>query len=733
MINNKMNVAEHTRQKTLVLTIVVLLVSWIIGFLILEYQFRASVNERFINSYESTKTLFEINTIHENQNFALQLEKITSMDGVSEAIATSNHEKLDLLLSDYYTNLKNMFPDIKILTFRSAENITLYRAHKPKFYGDKLNKKRKLIVDTKYLKKSLHGFEVGKLDMTYRVTQPIFHENRYVGNVEIGLNPIHFIKDLKNVFQMEMGVAIDKSLLSIMLDENKIDIYDDYIFLSGSKRLEQYFIENNKQNSNSLENDDSLKIRMSIPLQNHLAETLGYLIIGYDTTSIVKKDRDFMYRLFFMMVIMMLLLVAVLHNGFDRILKYFTHQVYSDHLTGLKNRVALNSKLNSGDAYTVILSNIKDFSLLNELYGLENGNKVLIEVAKSFEEFASKHGFELFRISSDEYVLLKNEKVFDAVEYNKIVDDLQKQINSLEILIDGLDDTIGLEIYSGLAHDHLHSLEDAQMALKMARERSLPYLAYTEKLDTKKRSEKILQVKRSIRYALEHKNVIPFFQPICNKDGDVIKYEALIRILEFDEGKVNVIPPVEFLDISMKSGLYIEIAKEMLQQSLKEFSNRDEKIALNFLPKDFFNAHIMDLLLESIKEFGTPEKIVIEITEQEGIEDFDRLVKVIKMLRNLGILIAIDDFGSGYANYAHILSIKPNYLKIDGSLIKNITTDIESKILVKNIISFCKDLGIITVAEYVENEDIFKLLQELEVDEYQGYYFGRPTDLINES
>lgn len=726
-----MNLAEKAKQKTLLLAVFVLLISWISGYLFLDYQFKVSVNDRFESMHNSTETLFYINNVHEQQNFALQLEKIISLSGVAKAVANTDHEQLHLIISKYYINLKNLFPDIKILTFRSADGTSLYRAHKPEFYGDKLNKKRKLIVDTNRMKKSLHGFEVGKLDMTFRVTQPIFHENKYVGNVEIGLNPIHFIKDLKTVFDMEMGVAIDNSLLSIMLDSENINIDNNYIYLNGSKKLKSYFIENMEKNSISLENDDSLKIRMSIPLKNHLKETLGYLVAGYDTTSLVKKDKDFMYRLLFMMMFMTLVLGIVLHQGFDRILKYFTDHLYTDDLTGLKNRAALNSELNSKKSYSLILSNIKDFSLLNELYGFEIGSKVLVQVGKSFEEFSSKHGFYTFRTASDEYVLLKEEENFDASKYDDLIVEMQKEINSIEIRIDGIDDAITIEIYSGLAHDHAHSLEDAQMALKMAREMSMPYLAYTEKLDTKKRSEKIIQVKRTIRFALEHKNVIPFFQPICNKDGVVIKYEALVRILEFDEGKINVIPPSEFLDISMESGLYIEIAEEMLKQSLKEFSKRDEKISLNFLPKDFFNVHIMDLLLDYIKKYNSPKNIVIEITEQDNIEDFDRLIKVIDMLRDLGVSIAIDDFGSGYANYSHILLIKPDYLKIDGSLVKNILVDNDSRILVKNIINFCKDLGITTVAEYVENEEIFKLLKEFDVDEYQGYYFGRPVNLIN--
>jgi EAL domain-containing protein (putative c-di-GMP-specific phosphodiesterase class I) len=139
----------------------------------------------------------------------------------------------------------------------------------------------------------------------------------------------------------------------------------------------------------------------------------------------------------------------------------------------------------------------------------------------------------------------------------------------------------------------------------------------------------------------------------------------------------------------------------------------------------------MNALMGAIEKFDSPQKIVVEITEQEGIENFDRLAKVVKKLRAMGVLIAIDDFGSGYANYAHILELKPDYIKIDGSLIQNILSDNDSKILVQSIVRFAHELNITTVAEYVENEEIFELLKKYGVDEFQGYYFGRPTDLIN--
>lgn len=718
-----MNFPEKTKQKTLLLSITVLFVSWIVGYIFLDYQFKNSVDEQLKNITESTEKLFEIKVKEEDKNLKLKLSNIISVDGLSKAIAEADYEKIHSIITPYFNRLKSLNEEVKILTFRSPEGVTLYRAHRPEFRGDTLNKKRKLILDTNTMQRSFSGFEVGKLEMTYRTTQAIFYKNEYVGNVELGVSPELFIKDLNTIFNIDIGIAIDKSLLDIILKKEDVSINDTYTLIKGSKKLKKFFTK-----SEELSN---FRVDMNLPLENHLSKTLGILVVGFDISKIVEHNRAFMYKLLFIGIFVALFLVIVLHEGFNMMLKHFTKQVYTDHLTGLRNRQALNDSLFSGESNVLILSNIKEFSLINELYGVEIGNEVLIQVANEFEKFGVEHGFNSYRVSSDEYVLLKQDANFEAEIYSDILKELHNSISKLAIYIEKIEDTLRVEIYSGLAFDHSHSLEEAQMALRKAKEKSLPFLAYSQSVDTKKNSERILGMKKVIRHALEHKNVIPFFQPITDKNGNIIKYEALVRIVDFENGEKKIIFPDDFLPVAIKSGLYIDVAQEMLSQALSFFSTRDEKISINFLPNDFFNYTLMDKLVTLIGNFEIPGKIIIEITEQEAIEDFDRLLRVVDRLRKQGVLIAIDDFGSGYANYAHILRIKPDYLKIDGSLIKNILTDNDSKILVKSIIRFAKDLETKTIAEYVENEDIYELLKEYGVDEFQGYYFGRPADLIN--
>jgi len=725
-----MNPLKQTKKITFLLSTFIILLSWVIGYIFLTSQFNASINNQISQQYENINKLFISHINQDKKTYALELKKLISITGLSKAIFNKDYNKLSSIVSPVYKNLIQSNNSVEILTFRSKEGITLYRAHKPDFYNDKLNKKRKLIVDTNHFEKSFNGFEVGKLKMTYRVTQPIFYNNKYVGNVEIGLKLVNFTEQLKSIFTIETGVVIKKSYFNIMIKQKNTVINDNYILLCGNDKLKACFKNLNEKSIFTYDNN-LFKIKLDIPLKNHLNETLGFLILGLDVSTIVRENRSFMYQFLALMITMTLVLGIVMHYGFEKILKYFAKQTYTDDLTNLENRLALNNKLLLNKEYVLILSNIKNFSSINELYGIDMGNKVLIQVAKIFNDFAKENKFNAFRISSDEYVLLKQEKVFEPEIYIELIDKLHKKISLFKTQIENTIDFISIEIHSGIAFNGQQTLIDAQMALKKAKENFLPYLAYSQNVDTKKEAQNILKIKSLIQNALQNQNIVPFFQPITNQNGDIIKYESLIRMLTFEDGKEKIIFPDDFLEISQKSGQYIEITKQMLNKSLSFFKDRNEKISINLTPSDLFNSVIMDELKKNIKKFDDPKRIVIEITEQEGVKDFQRTIKMIDRLKLSGTLIAIDDFGSGFANYSYILQLKPDYLKIDGSLIKNILTDKDSQILVKSIVNFAKDLNILTIAEYVENLEIFELLKEYGVDEFQGYYFSKPINLLH--
>jgi EAL domain-containing protein (putative c-di-GMP-specific phosphodiesterase class I) len=132
-------------------------------------------------------------------------------------------------------------------------------------------------------------------------------------------------------------------------------------------------------------------------------------------------------------------------------------------------------------------------------------------------------------------------------------------------------------------------------------------------------------------------------------------------------------------------------------------------------------------LLQENKEDAS--RVVFELLEDESIKDFSIVKKFITEIKTYGVKIAIDDFGAGYSNYERLLDYQPDILKIDGCLIRNIEESSYSLSVVKSIVTFAKEQNIQTIAEFIENEAIYKIVKELGVDFSQGYYFGKPAPL----
>lgn len=455
--------------------------------------------------------------------------------------------------------------------------------------------------------------------------------------------------------------------------------------------------------------------------------------IEYDKTELLKSQEKLKNTLLIVGLVIAIVILLFTKKSFDSVLYHFKKQAFTDSLTKLGNKQKLDYDLSDEKVNVLLLMNIKEFSLINELYGIKSGNEVLIAISKELNKFAEKYSMKVYRISSDEFAFLVYDDSFSEDEYLDILDELHQNIKDIKIEVGKFLDIVEIEAVFGVSHgnedDNL--VEKAQMALKKAKEKTLPYMAYTQHLDTKERSSTIIKMKKTLKHALKNNNIVPFFQEIRDRDEKIVKYEALVRLIDYKNGKEKVLYPVDFLLIAMNGGLYSDLAKEVLRQALEYFSDKKEMISINFLPNDFFQPKVIDTFIEIVESFDEPERIVIEITEEQNIDDFKRLIKVVKRFRKVGVKIAVDDFGSGYANYSHILKLKPDYLKIDGSLIKNILTDDESNVLVKSIVRFAQDLGIKTIAEFVEDKETFETLRGYGVDEYQGYYFGKAKDLIN--
>ena len=155
--------------------------------------------------------------------------------------------------------------------------------------------------------------------------------------------------------------------------------------------------------------------------------------------------------------------------------------------------------------------------------------------------------------------------------------------------------------------------------------------------------------------------------------------------------------------------------------------NRKEDFSINLSYEDIYNKTLINIIKENLERFKKiGSRLIIEILETESIEDLEIMQKFVAEVRKYGVRIAIDDFGTGHSNFSNIIAIEPDYIKIDGSFIKNIHNDAKAYTIVKGIITASKELNIKTIAEFVHNKEVFDVLVELGIDEFQGYYFSEP-------
>ena len=170
--------------------------------------------------------------------------------------------------------------------------------------------------------------------------------------------------------------------------------------------------------------------------------------------------------------------------------------------------------------------------------------------------------------------------------------------------------------------------------------------------------------------------------------------------------------------------------KQIIDKSFREISKTDKSLSLNLLARDMMDGNINNYIIEKLKEYGVEKQVVFEILENENIENESRVKNFIDKAKRIGVRIAIDDFGAGYSNFSYLMRLKPDYLKLDGSIIKDIDKDSNSEAIVKAISSFAKTLHIKTIAEFVHSKEVYDRCYELGIDEFQGFYLGEPKPYL---
>ncbi len=465
---------------------------------------------------------------------------------------------------------------------------------------------------------------------------------------------------------------------------------------------------------------------IAIFISNNISKRINSIIIG--TQRI--KDNDFNYKL----KIIEHDEIGKLKSSFNEMAESIStltgnlkQKLYTDELTKLKNRNSLLRDLKHNHNTTIFILDIDQFKNINGYYGIEAGNFILKRFAILLKEFSKNRNIEVYRIGSDEYLLLKDNKISQNMN-ESLIKELKTVIQNENFKNENLHINTTIDFTCGISSGNDNLLEKANLALNEAKRKKVSYMTYSSTNPKMNKLKENILWKEKIIYAIAHDNVVPFFQEIVDvKDNKNKKYEALIRIID----ETNIISPYLFLDTAKETKLYPELTKIMIEKTFKIFSKNDMKLSINLSVNDITNASTTEFIHKKIKEYKMKDKVIFELLESEEIGNFNEVMPFIKEMRELGVKFAIDDFGSGYSNFSYLLQIQPDYIKIDGSIIKNLTANSNEYHIISAIVLFAKSLGIKIVAEHVSSQEIIEVLKNFDIDYMQGFHFSEPSPRLN--
>ncbi|WP_391121849.1 putative bifunctional diguanylate cyclase/phosphodiesterase [Psychrobacillus sp. L3] len=412
---------------------------------------------------------------------------------------------------------------------------------------------------------------------------------------------------------------------------------------------------------------------------------------------------------------------------------------FTDHLTNIANRYSFNEYLNvlinsskqNECKHAVLFIDLDRFKQINESVGNDSGDLILTEVVNRINGIIrSKDIFA--RYGGDEFLLTLNNihHQKEAASYAKKISKLLNtpfNINGDEIYITS---SIGISIYQqdGISAEKLIHKADKAMYFAKQNGRN-QYAFYFEEL--KSDSKRLLLLESELRKAIQKKEFTIYYQPkVSIEKQEIIGVEALVR---WQNEKLGFVSPGEFIPYAEDTGLIIPLSEVIIEKVCLDIIDWRNKGILNLLvsiniaslhfQQDDFIERINSILMQYN---CSPNQLELELTERTIMNDTEGIVEKLIKLKNMGFKISIDDFGTGYSSLSYLNRFPLNYLKIDGSFVKQITTLKDMQAIVDCIIMLAHRLHIKVVAEGVETKEQVKLLKEMDCDIIQGYYYSRP-------
>ncbi|CAI1131882.1 cyclic di-GMP phosphodiesterase [Serratia quinivorans] len=407
----------------------------------------------------------------------------------------------------------------------------------------------------------------------------------------------------------------------------------------------------------------------------------------------------------------------------------------TDIITGLPNRNAIQDKITQsiatrdGHSVGLVYLDLDNFKKVNDAYGHMFGDRLLVEVSLAVLGCLGEDQ-TLARLGGDEFLVLAQQADREMLQRlaQHIIDRLKTpfRIGLIEVYT-------GCSIGIALCPEHGNDLDSlirsADTAMYVAKEHGKrTYTVFLPEMN--KRVAEYMWLDTNLRKGLEQNQLVVYYQPkIEAASGKVSSVEALVR---WDSPERGLIPPLQFISYAEESGLIGPLGRWVLQTAAKQAAQWQRqglplRVAVNLSARQLVDDSIVEDLVQVLQHNQlTPCLLDFELTESSLIEDEKRAREVIARLRQLGAQVHLDDFGTGYSSLAQLARIPLDAIKLDKSFVRGVNDNPVSQSLVRAIVAAAEALKFRVIAEGVETESENRFLDEIGVDEKQGFLFARP-------
>lgn len=425
-------------------------------------------------------------------------------------------------------------------------------------------------------------------------------------------------------------------------------------------------------------------------------------------------------------------LFRIISNNERQTKQKLIYQLTHDRLTGLPNREYLDIELkdqliNPKNRYDLLFVDLDNFKDINDNFGHEIGDQVLIEVANRFKRIIDQQGW-LIRFGGDEFVFIKlpiktkstlfAEQLITTLSEPFIIEDMRFNVSA----------SIGMASYPDDSDDLPTLLSYADLAMYEAKKHKNTFARFTNSM-REVGLEKVL-IENLLKQAVQKHEISIAYQPQLNTKQELIGVEALVR---WQNKTLGNVPPSTFIPIAEEMGFMPELGRHIAHLTLSEMGriqnklNQTFEVSMNISVRQFMSIGFYEDITQMIDESDLyPELIMLEVTESIFMEELDFVIDILEKLKAYGVMLSMDDFGTGFSSLSLLRSLPIHELKIDKSFIDDVLQEEKNYGLVENIIEIAQKLKMQTVAEGIENAAQAELLAQFGCDIYQGYYFSKP-------